>query len=610
MDVMKYIPKYFAKNAFCVSLLFGCNFFLCAYAKNITNLYIKNQLGEKECKTNCIVLDSIDDAILYVKNNDGEHKLNLCGKVKIKKSLVIENVKNTLTIQGCSTSAVISGAENAKNFYVGSNNKSYIFIVDKFFYELYYDHAGFGDVYAKTEIIITNNKKIIEQKNVMPQKFYQNDVGEFYINGDGNDYEDAIIVGYFGNDWASEAVLVHIGRDGKISFNQNLLKYGIRLDGRYVIKNYYGEKSQGDWYYAGGSFYIDKKYSLENINFCGIDVLLKIKNSSNIAINGIEFECSVGDGVVVNDSDNIVFDNAEFYNISGRGVVVKNTSHFSILNTKMYDIGEGGVYFFGGNRKNLKKAVNLVAGSQFKNFSSKNYTYRPAIYFDGVGMYAYNNIIEQSNHSAIIFNGNDHFIYKNKISEVVLNSGDSGAIYTGRDYVGRGTIISDNLLYNIVPKNRNLEVKGIYLDDQASGIYLTNNVFYNVQQPIFVGGGRNNTMKNNYFCKSKPLITLDARGLGWQSYMVKGGYLYDKLINSPYKSDEYKKYANLGEILDDDYGAPKYNLFDENYYVGDFDEKIEDKARNGIKFNNNAKISLDMYNKIISKHGVNFGCSD
>ena len=50
---------------------------------------------------------------------------------------------------------------------------------------------------------------------------------------------------------------------------------------------------------------------------------------------------------------------------------------------------------------------------------------------------------------AIVFGGNEHLIEFNEIHDVCHESNDAGAIYGGRDWTMRGTVIRYNYFHDI-----------------------------------------------------------------------------------------------------------------------------------------------------------------
>ncbi len=165
-------------------------------------------------------------------------------------------------------------------------------------------------------------------------------------------------------------------------------------------------------------------------------------------------------------------------------------------------------------------------------------------------------------------------------------TGDAGAIYTGRDFTARGTSIAGNFFHDIQAGPPGLEVKGIYLDDEASGIAIRGNIFARVQQPVFLGGGRDNLIEDNLFYWSTPAVRLDARGLGTerQNTLDPKGTLQQGLNAVPYRGALYaSRYPNLATIREDDFGAPKYNVFRRNVIIGGQTSNISAEARTGIE---------------------------
>ena len=168
---------------------------------------------------------------------------------------------------------------------------------------------------------------------------------------------------------------------------------------------------------------------------------------------------------------------------------------------------------------------------------------------------------------ASCFGGNDHQIVGNIFHDLVLDANDSGAIYAGRNWTYRGTVIASNYFYDITNRVDASSVRGVYLDDQLSGTEVQANVFNKVDEPILVGGGRDNVIRDNFAIASKGSpIRVDLRGLNWEADMVKqDGALRKGLAAVPYKEGVWaQRYPGLENILDDRLGAPVNNSFVDN----------------------------------------------
>jgi parallel beta-helix repeat protein len=186
----------------------------------------------------------------------------------------------------------------------------------------------------------------------------------------------------------------------------------------------------------------------------------------------------------------------------------------------------------------------------------------------GVGIRASNNEIAHAPHEAIEFRGNDHVIEKNYIHHVVQEAADMGAIYAGRDWTSRGTIIRHNLFKDIktFKKIGHHAVKAIYLDDGISDIRMEGNIFVNIDQGIMINGGRDNTVKNNLFVACGQMMRgIDMTG-AYKSW-AKGSWntLHERLNASPFKSPGWReRYPNLHTILDENPEKPKGNIGTDN----------------------------------------------
>ena len=214
--------------------------------------------------------------------------------------------------------------------------------------------------------------------------------------------------------------------------------------------------------------------------------------------------------------------------------------------------------------------AHRVARCEIRRFGLRIKTYQPGIRLEGVGNAAVSNFIHDGPHSAILFSGNDELIEANHIANVVLESDDAGAIYTGRDWTARGSIVRNNFVMDIQGMAGAHQAVGLYLDDQASGTLADGNLFVNVGVGILVGGGRDNVIRNNVFVNDRSSIAVDARGVTWQRAQTQdhSGTLWTTLAAIPVDSPVYRqKYPRLAALRGDDPGTPKYDEFHWNLFV-------------------------------------------
>lgn len=416
---------------------------------------------------------------------------------------------------------------------------------------------------------------------------------------------DLQVFGYWFWDWAAQTYRV-VSRDAAsnvMALEGTGSPYGIKDGQRLRVENALNELDMpGEWYLdrTAAKLYFWPPTALrdDEVELSVAASLLNVESSHNVTVRDMAFEKTRGDAVVVKQSSDVVLDGVTIRDTGNRALVVDGGARCGVRNSVIEDAGEGGVSLSGGNRQTLEPAGHFATQNVIRRFSRLVKTYRFAVELAGVGNLAEGNTISDSPHSAIQFSGNDHRIVGNEIFEVVKETGDAGAIYTGRDFTARGTVIEGNFLHDIRPDDGAREVKGIYLDDQASGIVVRRNIFARVQQPVFIGGGRDNVVEGNLFYESSPAIHLDARGLKWQreATLDPKRELQTRLDAVPYQGDLYaKRYPNLPKIRQDDIGAPKYNMARGNVVVKGKPFQIEKIAEAGIDLENFIEQSEEVF---------------
>ncbi|WP_224000909.1 right-handed parallel beta-helix repeat-containing protein [Cupriavidus pinatubonensis] len=404
---------------------------------------------------------------------------------------------------------------------------------------------------------------------------------------------DLQVFGYWFWDWAAQNYRI-AGRD--VAVNVMTLAdpgslFGIREGQRARVENALTELDMaGEWYLdrKRGELYFWPPDTLKDgeVEISIAEALLNIEHSRNVTVQDMLIEKTRGDAITIKQSSDVVLERLTIRDTGNRALVVTEGARWGLRNSLVEDTGEGGILLSGGGRRTLEPAGHFAVSNVIRRFSRLVKTYRPAVEIAGVGQSIEGNTISDAPHSAIIFRGNDHRISGNEIFSVVLETSDAGAVYTGRDFTARGTVIEDNFLHDIRSNDSRREVKGVYLDDQACGIAVRHNIFSRVQQPVFIGGGRDNLIDQNIFYESSPAIHLDARGLSWQrkATMDPKGELQSKLDALPYRSEPFvSRYPNLSKIREDDIGAPKYNVVRGNVIVKGIPFSIDENAKSGIE---------------------------
>lgn len=394
------------------------------------------------------------------------------------------------------------------------------------------------------------------------------------------DTGDIWIYGYFYWDWADGNLNIsNINKEKQEISTRRASWYGIRSNQRYFYYNILEEIDRpGEWYLdrKTGFLYL---YPPSDVNKADIKLslmdkpLFLLEDTSYITLANLEMGYTRGTAVQVLDgSHNTIAGNA-IYQTGGFGVTIgdRNTGtrgghHNGVLSSDISETGIGGIYLAGGDRKSLTPGDNYARNNDIYSFSRIKRTYSPAVQLAGVGNKVTNNYLHDAPHQAISIFGNNHLIEYNEIYNVLTETGDSGAIYMGRDWSEQGNVIRYNYLHKLRNNVAHDQV-GIYIDDMGSGTDIYGNLLVDVYRPILIGGGRNNNVHKNVILQGKLSIWIDDRALGWAAETAKpGGLMYQKLQEMPYQQPPWStQYPHLVSYLDDQPAVPKYNKVTDNF---------------------------------------------
>jgi len=412
------------------------------------------------------------------------------------------------------------------------------------------------------------------------------------------DTSDIWVHGYWAYDWANS--YEHVA---SIDTTARLIKtsppygnYGFRAGGdggRFFFLNILEElDTPGEWFLdrKTGILYFWPPEAMEQASVVVSIVqgpLIHIKDASHIEFRGLTIECGRADGIRIDGgSDNRIV-NSIIRNIGNCGISINGGSNHGVQDCTISETGDGGISLSGGDRKTISPAGHFARNNHIHHVARWSRCYSPAIAMSGVGIVAANNLIHDHPHCAILFSGNEHLIEKNEIHHVCLETGDVGAIYTGRDYTYRGNIIRHNFIHHT--GGVGMGSMGIYMDDCVSGTQIYGNILWGLHRAVFLGGGRDFTVQNNIFVNCDPAVELDGRGLSkspvWHNmvYETMKQRLEEMDYKQPPYSTRYPELAALDAFYAVDDGVPPGNiLVANNICVGSALLKITWGASDGM----------------------------
>jgi len=241
----------------------------------------------------------------------------------------------------------------------------------------------------------------------------------------------------------------------------------------------------------------------------------------------------------------------------------------------------------GGDSRILTPSKSVVDSNVVSYFGRLSRTYMPGVRFNGVGVTISNNDIGFGPSAGIYGGGNDCLFDSNYLHDLVLESSDMGAFYTGQSWVRRGNVLNNNTFENIrnvvTPFLRTRSAIGVYLDDLMAAVTVTNNKFINVQKGVNVNGGMQHVMTGNSFVNVDLAFRLTDSGLTTsiqKAHCVppNGDYI-PQLASVNYQNPPYSKYPGLSTMMDRDLCVPWDHVYQNNVYCSIDKTRIKDLSQ-------------------------------
>jgi len=378
-------------------------------------------------------------------------------------------------------------------------------------------------------------------------------------------YDDIWMFGYFYHDWADGSTPVD-SFDPKVRTVKPrfVSRYACKAGALYYFYNVFEELDEpGEWYLdrERGLLYL---YPPEELDGAQIDLSLSTREIirgeevDDLTIEGFTLKGTRSDAIALTGNRNVIR-RCTITNIAGNAVVIEGSGNL-VTRCEISHTGRGGIYLTGGDRETLTPGKNVADNNLIHDWSEVYLTYQPAVKLNGVGNVCSHNEIYNSPHMAINYYGNDHLIEYNLVHDVVLQSNDAGALYSGQDWTAQGSVIRYNCFYNVGAGG--FHPQGIYWDDALSGQTAYANVLVNVARwAIQIGGGRDIDVRNNLIVNAGECpISFDQRARdgfvndGWYraGVVTKEGSMWRRLYAVPFRSELWAdRYPSLAKISDD-----------------------------------------------------------
>ncbi len=333
----------------------------------------------------------------------------------------------------------------------------------------------------------------------------------------------------------------------------------------------------GEWYYNPSAqkvsiFFGSHNPSSYDIEVPAVNNLVTAKNISNIIFDNLVFKGANILGITFKNTNYLTIRNCDILFSGKDGISGSNNTYLTIENCTVQNSNSNGIEVNSSSntvlRNNLIKNTGVRAGMGF----SDSAPYQGIIANGDNNLVEYNEV-DSTGFMGIRFNGNNSIIKNNFVNVFCFIKDDGGGIYThptGQN-VNIGRIITGNIVLNGIgaPEGTNTNrssAVGIYLDDNATGVEVTNNTVANSYKGIFIHNASNITTSNNtvYNC-SFAQLSFSHDNLGND---IRNTILTNNIIFSKSKNQNGINISTIGNDIE------SIGVIDSNYYYSPESTKL------------------------------------
>ena len=262
--------------------------------------------------------------------------------------------------------------------------------------------------------------------------------------------------------------------------------------GYFIQKDIRTLDQTGEWYYNPSTHKLDVYFGSASpgsydVKAAFVNTLVSISNHDFIVFNNLVFTGSNINTFDISSSSNSSINNCDISYSGTDAVSGSSTTNMKIENNTITNSNNNAISFaydcnYAAFRNNKIKNTTTFAG-----MCSNGNTTGLGIFVRGNNNLIEYNTIDSSGFTAIRFADDYNIIKNNFISNFNFIKDDEGAIYTVNNNYNAGQNtgrkITGNIIINGIGANEgadaNLSADGIYIDDNSSGVEVSNNTIFN-----------------------------------------------------------------------------------------------------------------------------------
>ena len=288
--------------------------------------------------------------------------------------------------------------------------------------------------------------------------------------------------------------------------------YGFRTGGRWYASHVLRELDVSGEYYVDRAartlYYVPRPGDAEKgLSLAGAAGLVRAKGVANVSFEGFAFANAKECALEFVGCTNVSVTGGSVRNC-GAGAVVRESAKCRFEGIDAAHFEDRGFVLSGGEPLALVKADNVIANCRIRDWGRAYNGYSGAVSMSGCGARLTGCDISQGAHGAVFFGGTEHLIESNEIHDVCLESGEMGAVYTGRNWSYVGNRIVGNHFHDL-PKTCRQPTRAIMLDDGVGSIVIVSNRFERCAEGVCASGFAN-VIEDNLFVDCRPAVGLWA----------------------------------------------------------------------------------------------------
>ena len=329
----------------------------------------------------------------------------------------------------------------------------------------------------------------------------------------------AKLYGYWDLDWADYTLKIKSYEPGRLALTRNRfnpLNNGTRrfyaydmleeidMKGEYFVDR---DAKKLYWYPIDG--YKTAKMALSVMD----EPLFKLNKTKYVNLKGFNMGYTRGGLIQISGGQHNTVSHCELY-YTGSMAVTSSGRFNGVISNYIHDV-DGGIRFTGGDAKTLTKAENYAENNYIQNFARLTLTYCNAINPTTIGQRVTNNTMTGSTHQAMEVSGPEHLVEYNDIFDILRESDDAGAIYSGRHKWHYGNVVRFNYIHDMGSNGEGSEgIIGLYFDDGRDAQHVYGNVFANYKGVGIQATGSDSIYENNLAYNIGNQV---VRGVDWST---------------------------------------------------------------------------------------------